>query len=68
MRAVSLLGYVVDVTSLASANIPLSLPLPCRARIGLQADAVRRARRMRLETPASPRKGRGHSIGGARWI
>jgi hypothetical protein len=26
----------------------------CAPRIGLQADAVRRARRMRLENPASP--------------
>ena len=39
------------------------LPLPCRARLGLQAQTAQRARRVRLESPASPPtlspKGRG---------
>ena len=68
MCAVFFPSGVVDLKSVATISAPLILTLPCRARIGLLADAVRRARRMRLETLASPREGRGDEMGGAQWI
>lgn len=70
MCAVFFPSGVVDLKSVATISAPLTLTLtlPCRARIGLLADAVRRARRMRPETLASPREGRGAEMGGAQWV